>query len=95
MNLPGVTASDSMGYRIEALRVYLENMLGDMPFLMAYKNLQSLSSDDDQQASDDLEGIIGRKKMKFVTLIHQLIVCEDAYYGNGAGPIKKDYKSNY
>ena len=23
-NLPGVTASDSMGYRIEALRVYLE-----------------------------------------------------------------------
>ena len=24
MNLPGVTATDSMGYRIEALRVYLE-----------------------------------------------------------------------
>jgi len=23
-NLPGVTATDSMGYRIEALRVYLE-----------------------------------------------------------------------
>jgi hypothetical protein len=25
VNLPGVTATDSMGYRIEALRVYLEN----------------------------------------------------------------------
>jgi hypothetical protein len=25
VNLPGVVASDSMGYRIEALRVYLEN----------------------------------------------------------------------
>lgn len=24
VNLPGVTATDSMGYRIEALRVYLE-----------------------------------------------------------------------
>ena len=24
MNLPGVSASDTMGYRIEALRVYLE-----------------------------------------------------------------------
>lgn len=37
--LPGVTASDSMGYRIEALRVYLENLLGDIPFLAAYKHL--------------------------------------------------------
>jgi hypothetical protein len=28
-----------MGYRIEALRVYLENQLGDIPFLAAYKHL--------------------------------------------------------
>ena len=28
-NLPGVQASDSMGYRIEALRVYLETQLGE------------------------------------------------------------------
>lgn len=39
LNVPGVTASDSMGYRIEALRVYLENVLGDVPFLAAYKHL--------------------------------------------------------
>ena len=32
-NIPGVTATDSMGYRIEALRVYLEGILGDKPFL--------------------------------------------------------------
>lgn len=38
-NLPGITATDSMGYRIEALRVHLENMLGDMPFIAAYKHL--------------------------------------------------------
>jgi hypothetical protein len=38
-NLPGVTASDSMGYRIEALRVYLEQQLGDQPFVNAYKHL--------------------------------------------------------
>lgn len=25
LNLPGVTTTDSLGYRIEALRVYLEN----------------------------------------------------------------------
>jgi hypothetical protein len=38
-NLPGVTATDSMGYRIEALRVYLENIMGDIPFIAAYKHL--------------------------------------------------------
>jgi hypothetical protein len=39
MNLPGVTATDSMGYRIEALRLYLETQLGDIPFIAAYKHL--------------------------------------------------------
>lgn len=39
LNIPGVTATDSMGYRIEALRVYLENILGDKPFVLAYKHL--------------------------------------------------------
>ena len=38
-NLPNVTATDSMGYRIEALRYYLENQLGDEPFIAAYKHL--------------------------------------------------------
>lgn len=38
-NLPGVTSTDSLGYRIEALRVYLENQLGDGPFVAAYKHL--------------------------------------------------------
>jgi hypothetical protein len=69
MNLPGVVASDSMGYRIEALRVYLETQLGDIPFLAAYKHLINLSGDDDT-TNDELEGILGPKKMKFLTLIH-------------------------
>ena len=28
-NLPGISAADSRSYRIEALRVHLENQLGD------------------------------------------------------------------
>ena len=32
-NLPGVQSSDSMGYRIEALRVYLETQMGDQIFI--------------------------------------------------------------
>lgn len=39
MNIPGVTATDSQAYRIEALRVYLEKLLGDDPFIAAYKHL--------------------------------------------------------
>ena len=78
-NLPGITASDSMSYRIEALRVHLENQMGDQMFIAAYKHLQNLT-DDDEQADNDLEGLL-KKKMKFVPLIHQLIVCEDSYYG--------------
>jgi hypothetical protein len=46
-NLPGITATDSMGYRIEALRVHLENMLGDGPFIAAYKHLINLTKEDD------------------------------------------------
>jgi len=38
-NLPGVTSSDSKGYRIEALRVYIENQLGDQAFLHIYRTL--------------------------------------------------------
>ena len=43
-NLPGVQASDSMGYRIEALRVYLEIQLGDQALKAAYTHLQSVSA---------------------------------------------------
>jgi len=79
-NLPGVQASDSMGYRIEALRVYLETQLGDQIFIGAYQHLANLQNDDDD--SNVIESIIGPKKMKFVPLIHHLIVCEDSYYQN-------------
>jgi len=78
-NLPGVQASDSMGYRIEALRVYLETQLGDNAFITAYQHLNNLQNDDEDNV---IEGVVGPKKMKFVPLIHHLIVCEDSYYTN-------------
>jgi len=43
--------------------------------------LVGLDNDDDE-SGDVIEGIIGRKKIKFVPLIHHLIVCEDSYYSN-------------
>ena len=69
-----------MSYRIEALRVHLENQMGDELFVNAYKHLTNLSGDDEAQ-DNVLESML-HKKIKFVPLIHQLIVCEDSYYGN-------------
>ena len=79
-NLPGVQQSDSMGYRIEALRVYLEIQIGDKAFQAAYKHLVNLQNDDED--NNIIEGILGGRLIKFVPLIHHLIVCEDGYYQN-------------
>lgn len=39
-----------MFYRIEALRVYLENKLGEEPFIAAYKHFVSLQKEEDEGA---------------------------------------------
>lgn len=80
--LPGITATDSRSYRIEALRVHLENQLGDGAFIQAYRYLTKQSDNDDDAPSNDLDKLLGDKKMKFVPLITQLIFCEDQYYSN-------------
>ena len=49
-NLPGVQATDSMGYRIEALRVYLETQLGDQAFIGAYQHLANMQNDEKNAA---------------------------------------------
>lgn len=38
--LPGLSEQDTIGYRIEALRVYLEQQLSEQSFISAYKILQ-------------------------------------------------------
>jgi NIMA (never in mitosis gene a)-related kinase len=68
-----------MGFRIEALRVYLETQLGDEAFIAVYQHLNNLENDEDDNV---IESVVGAKKMKFVPLIHHLIVCEDNYYTN-------------
>ena len=81
-NLPGVQASDSMGYRIEALRVYLEIQLGDQALKAAYTHLINMSTQEEEVDDGVLEQFLGRKKIKFIPLLHHLIVCEDSYYSN-------------
>jgi hypothetical protein len=39
-------------------------------------------STSDKEASTSVKKILGKSKVKFITLIYQLIVCEDTYYSN-------------
>ena len=41
--LPGLSDHDTIGYRIEALRVYLEQQLSEQTFIKAYKLLQVIN----------------------------------------------------
>lgn len=70
-NLPGVSVTDSQSYRIEALRVYLEEKLGDEIFITAYKHYTDSSESSD---SPEGESILKGKQAKYVGLIYQLIV---------------------
>lgn len=79
LDLPGVSATDSQSYRIEALRVYLEEKLGETSFIAAYKHYVNIS-DINEEVEAEIESILGDKKVKYVHLIYQLIVCEDSYY---------------
>ena len=79
--VPDVSRGDSITYRIEALRVYIEKMMGDEPFIQAYRYfLDDARNDEDDDDDDVLEEIVPEDKREFVTLIHQLIVCEDSVY---------------
>lgn len=76
--LPGVCDSDSAFGRIEALRCYLENQLGMERFMQAYNYLLEPPNDDED--NQQLHEILGPRQSKYIALIHQMIVCEDAYY---------------
>jgi len=78
--LPGISDTDSIFYRIEALRNYLESKLGLEPMLRAYQYLLDPPADDDSNA--ELSTILEPRKLKFVPLIYQLIVCEDKYFSH-------------
>jgi len=81
--IPGLSEHDSIGYRIEALRVYLENQLGSDPFINSYKMLQNEKGGDEEEIGFMIRKQVGKSKEKFIPLLYQLIVCEDNYYSSG------------
>jgi NIMA (never in mitosis gene a)-related kinase len=80
IKLPNVSDNDSLSYRIESLRLYLEKELGDEIFIKAYKLLKNIQEeDDDDELSKQLVLILG-SKLNYVSLIHQLIYCEEIHF---------------
>jgi NIMA (never in mitosis gene a)-related kinase len=75
--IPGLSEHDSMSYRIETLRVYLEAMLGESLLMKAYKILQEEKVND--EATEEAQRVLSSKK-QYLGLLIQLIVCEESYY---------------
>jgi serine/threonine protein kinase len=78
--LPGIGGKDSIYARIEALRMYLEQQLGVEEFREAYNCMM----DSDDVNTEALQRILGAKKMKYVSVIAQMIVCEEECYSNSS-----------
>lgn len=79
-NLPNVKQDDSLYYRIESLRLHLEEQLGEETFIKAYKLLKDLQEqDDDDVLTEQLVVALG-DKVTHLPLIHQLIYCEDKFF---------------
>ncbi|EPY16534.1 protein kinase [Strigomonas culicis] len=78
LELPNMSASHPLTTRIEALRMFLEEKLGDDTFIHCYKVMNDVSADNDQ-ALERLTQALSEEQRRFIPLIAQLLVCEDAF----------------
>eukprot|EP01066_Platyproteum_vivax_P001948 Platyproteum_vivax@DN12420_c0_g1_i2.p1 len=70
-----ISEDDSASYRIELLKMYLEQELGFDKFLNAYRKLQNVCEIEDDGGVDEKD--LGSEGLKFLPLLHQLLFCED------------------
>ncbi|CBH14960.1 protein kinase, putative [Trypanosoma brucei gambiense DAL972] len=76
--LPKVQATDPLMHRIESLRLFLEGELGESKLLGAYRQMNDISADDDE-AMQRVRDELPEAHHKYIPIIAQLIVCEDAF----------------
>merc|ERR1719362_771612 len=89
LQLP-VSEQDSISYRIEALKVHLEQEVGLADFLAMYRYLSDCASGTsscggatttaEEQESLPLQ-LASPAAAEFLPLVHQLLTCEDACFG--------------
>lgn len=76
--LPNVQATDPLMHRIESLRLFLEVKLGETALIGAYRQMNNISADDDE-AIQRVADALPEEHQKYIPVIAQLIVCEDAF----------------
>ncbi|KAK3285102.1 hypothetical protein CYMTET_7268 [Cymbomonas tetramitiformis] len=72
---------ESLATRVEALREFLEKELGDDAFIKVYRKMEDAKEDVDGNDDDAMHSImeeLGPGKVKYISLIHQLMVCEES-----------------
>jgi NIMA (never in mitosis gene a)-related kinase len=80
VELPNIDEGATLPSRVEALRVYLEEVLGESKFIRAYKAMDELNEKDDEESVvGQLCSVMG-DDIAYLGLIHQLLVCEDSLH---------------
>ena len=71
--------AETVADRVEGLRVLLERELGIEPFLSVYRLMEEIGPQDEGSAvALRIHEILGDAKVRFVPLIHQLLICEES-----------------
>eukprot|EP00898_Chlorokybus_atmophyticus_P008936 jgi/Chlat1/9043/Chrsp94S08308 len=84
LHLPNITEKDSLPSRIEALCMYLERELGEAAFHEVYARMEEMREGDDEDAIlISAFRTLGADKIGMLSLVHQLIVCQDSLNRSG------------
>ena len=80
--ITGAGEAQSAHHRIEALRNFLEHELGVRKFVQAYDIVKSTyHGADEPNSGERIGGILQSAELEYVSLIVQLIICEEGVYG--------------
>lgn len=80
LKLPMVTDNDSLHYRVEALRLFIEQNLGLDKFIEVYRFI-TVDSDNmtDEEGGDKVKQILSTpEELSYYPLIQQLVFCEES-----------------
>ncbi len=78
--IPFIEAKDSMAFKIEALKYYLEKQMGLQTLLTVYNNLMAASESNSAKSPDHVA--MTAEQEKFVPFVHHLVFCELNYFTN-------------
>jgi len=81
LHLP-VSERDSISYKIEALKVYLEQEVGFQDFLAMYRYLEECVQGAGDWETEPRLALASQEAANFLPLVHQLLVCEDLCFNN-------------